>query len=92
MCGDDGVTYHNECLLNHSACTNGVNIQVDNKGPCPLMDKNEDKMNKRSEAFDTTGDDEDTNSEDEEILRDTEGNDLKIHRLFCVLLLIILNQ
>ena len=87
VCGDDGVTYHNECLLNYSACTNGINIKVDRKGPCPLMDKNEDKINEQSEALDTTGDDddEDNSSEDEEILRDTEGKDFTILRLLCAL-------
>ena len=78
VCGDDGVTYHNECLLKHSACINGLKIKIDHQGPCPLMDNDEDEKNIQSDAFDTEGDDDDddNSNEDKEILRDGEGKNL----------------
>ena len=70
------MTYHNECLLDYSACTNGVTIKADHKGPCPLgpKGKNENVKSTQSHDFVTDGDDdEDNTSENREILRDTEG-------------------
>ena len=78
VCGDNEVTYHNECLLKHGACVNGRKIEVDRKGPCPLMDNNEEEKNKQADAFDTEGDDDDydNSNENDEILRDGEGKDI----------------
>ena len=51
VCGDDGVTYHNQCLLDLTACTNGITIKVGHKGPCPLGDKNENNKGTKSDDF-----------------------------------------
>ena len=75
------MTYHNECLLDYTKCTNGVAIKVDHKGPCPLgpKGKNENDKSTQSDDFVTDGDDdEDNTKEDEEILRDAEGKKLNI--------------
>lgn len=69
------MTYHNECLLDYTACSNGVTIKVGKKGPCPLGDKNESDKGTQSDDFVTDGDDDENNtSENKEILRDPEGN------------------
>ncbi|TRY74458.1 hypothetical protein TCAL_12493, partial [Tigriopus californicus] len=34
ICGSDGVTYANECLLNYEACKTGSNIKITARGPC----------------------------------------------------------
>ena len=34
VCGSDGETYPNECVLNVTACENEENIRVVHEGPC----------------------------------------------------------
>ena len=82
MCGSDGVDYHNECLLKHAACVEESDIEVDHAGSCQENEKtvktDEGEKDKKSEAFDTTGDDEedDNNSQEvQEILKDEEKSD-----------------
>ena len=62
MCGSDGVEYHNECLLKHAACVEETDIKVDHAGPCQedgkKVKKDEGEKDEKSEAFDTTGDEE----------------------------------
>ena len=64
--------------MKHAACEKGIDIQKENDGPCKekVGDDDNGNSNKHSEAFDTTGDgDEGENSqEDDEILRDSDGN------------------
>ena len=82
MCGSDGVDYHNECLLKHSACVKESDIKVDHVGSCiedaKTLKNKEEQKDEKSEAFDTTGDDDgdDSNSqENQEILKDEEKSD-----------------
>ena len=34
VCGSNGKTYGNECVLRSFSCINGLNIEVVHKGPC----------------------------------------------------------
>ena len=79
MCGSDGVDYHNECLLKHAACVEESDIEVDHAGSCvedaKTLKNDEEQKDEKSEAFDTTGDDDGDNGnsqEDQEMLKDEE--------------------
>lgn len=34
MCGSDGQTYINKCLLDVTACENNETVRVEHEGPC----------------------------------------------------------
>lgn len=36
VCGSNGITYNNTCLLKLDSCLRNINIQVDHVGDCPL--------------------------------------------------------
>ena len=77
--------YHNECLLNYTACKNNDDIRIANAGSCNSKGQKESDNNNeqvdKSDAFDTNGDDEnvdDITDEDKEILRDDEKDTITI--------------
>ena len=35
VCGSDGITYDNECILGHISCKQGTSVTVASQGECP---------------------------------------------------------
>ena len=44
MCGSDGRTYNNECLLNRAKCVKRIFIQVAKQGPCESGSNDQDSI------------------------------------------------
>ena len=42
VCGSDGRTYNNECLMNREQCIKRIFIQVAKQGPCNTDDPNQE--------------------------------------------------
>ena len=42
VCGTNGKTYTNECLLNHESCRTRSNIEVRSNGRCPEQPDDDD--------------------------------------------------
>ena len=50
MCGSDGKTYNNECLLNRAKCVKRIFIQVASQGPCDPTNEQVDDIENVSES------------------------------------------
>ena len=53
MCGSDGRTYNNECLLNRAKCVKRIFIQVAKQGPCESGSNDQDNIEDVSESSTT---------------------------------------
>ena len=53
MCGSDGRTYNNECLLNRAKCLKRIFIQVAKQGPCESGSNDQDSIEDVSESSKT---------------------------------------
>ena len=50
MCGSDGRTYNNECLLNRAKCVKRIFIQVAKQGACESGSNDQDSIEDVSES------------------------------------------